>query len=934
MSAFPDWVQDNNFSFCKKWIKNQIEHKTLKNKIYCLMGSSEGEFQEKLKTKIDEEFWPSISFDDWKTLVDYVYSINGDGQGFVGQPPVKPLVAIPDSPKSAWVQYKKMLEKNGFNEKSRESIEKSAQWIVSQLKENTNISDPIRGMVLGNVQSGKTANMEAVMALAADYHYNFFIILTGTIDNLRKQTQDRICDDLITNCGGANGFRLLENLSEKSTNPNRLADLELDEKRNMRYFYVCLKNSKVLEHLIKWLNKSNSSYKKKQLRIVLIDDEADQAGVNTANIDEGELSKINSCIKQIVFCNNGSQNLGPYSSMNYIGYTATPYANLLNEASEDSLYPKNFIASLETPDEYIGPKQIFGLPDVAEQLNIVNTIDDDEIDDIKKSISFVDKTVPAGLRDALLWFVCTVAIFRLWDLKMPVSMLVHTSQKIVNHQIAAEGIRSFFYYFKEQANFMSLIEDVYKKEVAMMPLTEFLKTMKEYDKADRIKSYPDFSEISQTVKELICGGLTNIEMSKTEGTLQYSKKIHLCIDDCYSNNQGDYQLRIVYPDKTDKKTRSICPAFIVVGGATLSRGLTLEGLTTSYFVRGTIMADTLMQMGRWFGYRRKYELLPRIWLSKGCQEQFEKLTLLDDNLRSELKVMEINNNPPSSYAPRLLTFPDYQYLRITAKKKMQKAEIVQISLTNKSGQTTKFFDIDERIKSNFDEAVKFVNSLGKDNSDAAKALENPLNTENNKIWFNVDHLKVLNFLSKLQYPTQDAFWNVSQEMKDWFAKKVNGGILKNFNVILSNVGMNGGGEFLQFDNFKIRMAVRRKLSNHQPGIIDLKILSRTNDKLVDIDYKNLSSYDQQEFKDNNSHLNVAERRAKFGAKDVPILVMYFVDKNSGNGSKNSETGREPLNTCQHLFGYYIYIPRGNETNGVDTDFISVKLEFDNEEEGE
>src|SRR5690606_30251061 len=131
-------------------------------------------------------------------------------------------------------------------------------------------------------------------------------------------------------------FRSLDNLSTKTSYPDRLQDLSLIDS-NRRYITVCLKNSSRLRDLLNWLNYDPIA--KKKLKVVLIDDEADQAGINTKDVESEEQTAISRLIKNIVFGRDSKDREGsPYRCMNYIGYTATPYANFLNESGEDTLY--------------------------------------------------------------------------------------------------------------------------------------------------------------------------------------------------------------------------------------------------------------------------------------------------------------------------------------------------------------------------------------------------------------------------------------------------------------------------------------------------------------------------------------------------------------------------------------------------------------------
>ena len=279
--------------------------------------------------------------------------------------------------KSSWQLYVEKLRKKGFTQESIDEIEITTNRILNLL--NKKSVQVRKGLVVGNVQSGKTASMAALMAMGADQGWNTFIVLSGTIENLRKQTQARLLEDL--NEPGNLTWIALEAPS-KSTIP-RLQDLQLGEGSRSRYFNVTLKNKSRLKNLLGWLN--GDKKKKEKLKIIIIDDEADQASVNTGKNNIDERKAINDLILKIV--NNKSKDEAvPYGSMNYIAYTATPYANVLNEASDKSLFPRDFVVSLKTSNKYFGPQEIFGGSEEGEDgINIIREINQEDLSIIKKT---------------------------------------------------------------------------------------------------------------------------------------------------------------------------------------------------------------------------------------------------------------------------------------------------------------------------------------------------------------------------------------------------------------------------------------------------------------------------------------------------------------------------------------------------------------------
>ena len=923
MGQYDYLLSEKKYESSRNWIINQNNHnRTWKSIKYGLKGSEEGLIGF-LKEKEEEEFW-DITVEEWYILVSELERIRNSGQpGYIGNPR-KPVLSAPTNSGSCWIKYKEKLEKNGFSFESIHNMELSAIKVISQLSHTTNQFTPTRGIVVGNVQSGKTANMAAVMAMAADYGFNFFIVLSGTIDNLRVQTRNRLISDLNTGNGNLR-FINLDNLSSTTQMPDRLQDLDLGSNDVNRYMTVCLKNSTRLRNLLNWLNKD--AKKKSQLKVLVIDDEADQAGVNTSNISKQLKSTINKLIESVVFAKTAKQqDASPYQSMNYIGYTATPYANFLNEANEKSLYPKNFILTLNSPGDYNGPQQIFGLPDINEGLPIINIIDEKEIKNIENKSIYINGQIVEELEKAIHWFICTVAIFRIRNLKKPVSMLIHTSQRIDNHLVMEKAISNYFSNINNLDDFIEEIETTYKKEIGQLTLEKYAGEMSNHPYINDVKDYPFFEEIKQEVYDLLKVGIQHIKLND-EDKLEYSNGLHVCVDNCANvPTEENVVMRLIYPDKNDSKSLEICPAFIVIGGSTLSRGLTIEGLTCSYFLRTTTTADTLMQMGRWFGYRKKYELLPRIWMSRRSKDLFERLSKLDYDLREELHNMESLNLLPSEYGPRLDTFPDFKVLKITSKNKMQSAFEIECSYTNKAGQTTKFYNDELIIKKNYDNTVKFINDLGKVDYEKIDKLNNPFTNKDSFIWFDKDYNLVLDYLAKLSYPPQFASISDVEHIKEWFEKEFNSGNLSNWNVIVSGVH---SGTLLSFDNFEMHLPNRRKLNDDEKEFIKLKAITAPNDRLLDLDCSKLSNFEKEELQ-KNTGMTYKEKRVKYGELSRPLLILYIIDKDSGKGNETRKNeDRLPLNIENHLVGYYIYIPYGNDPKNINnTNKITVKLNFD------
>ena len=398
---------------------------------------------------------------------------------------------VPDDPRSSWQLYKQKLLESGWRREGVENLEKNTISILKKLNKNTVDTGPVKGLVIGQVQSGKTSSMAGLMAMAADWGWNTFVVLSGMVENLRVQTEKRLITDLNNN--GNCTWIPLPKLSRRSPAGQRLQDLNLEDDATQRYLTVCLKNKTRLENLISWMKADKN--KLKQMKILIIDDEADQASVNTKNLDGDERAKINELIIELTEIDKDS-GVRPLS-VNYISYTATPYSNFLNESLPESLYPKDFIGVLPVSNEYFGPKQIFGLAESNDYngLDIVREISEDDITDIKELQEGKKSNIPRSLQNSICWFLCATATMRYYKIKKPFSMLVHTSQKQMHHKFVAEAIYRWIKNTKID-RILNLCNTIYKEETSKFTKEKFREGFKDYPVSnEEINDYPDFKDL-------------------------------------------------------------------------------------------------------------------------------------------------------------------------------------------------------------------------------------------------------------------------------------------------------------------------------------------------------------------------------------------------------------------------------------------------------
>lgn len=908
----------------REWILTERQTGTAWEKIQ--YGKKNNEAGLELFLSVMKEFshWnEELTLEDWYTIVDLEkrgeeerLSISyAERSSIIGESSSVNNIKIPTGRYSCWQKYRQyLLDEQGFLKADVDAIQSSTRRILQRMNSDT-YGVPVKGLVVGNVQSGKTANMAGLMAMAADYGWNMFIVLSGTIENLRIQTLERLVNDL-NRSGCTMTWNGIARPSKNCPVEDRAQVLNFDTHSHNRYLTVCLKNSKRLKDLIEWLSADPKTSRK--MKVLIIDDESDQASVNTKSIDRDERTKINNLIVNMVENRtaDGKSVDWTYGAMNYIGYTATPYANVLNEGWDDSLYPRDFISTLQVSKTYFGPQQIFG--DRTNNtdyvgLDIVREISLDESKYVKKIHDGKESLVPQELEKAICWFLCCVAARRVQHSNKPVSMLIHTSQKQKHHDAIADAIANWYRY--EAGELISKCKDVWKEETTRFDRQDL------YDNYDgfavdnsELMDYPEFSEMLPYLKVLLDSGLTNIKLGD-EGDLTYNKGIHLCIDNCRNNgvqDDGTY-LRLAYPKKSDEL--NYASAFIVIGGATLSRGLTIEGLVSTYFLRSTKLGDTLMQMGRWFGYRRGYELLQRIWITENATRQFEFLADLDSDLRAYITQMELFDKSPKDYAVLIKQSPSSRLLTITSKNKMQGAKAASVNYSGFRAQTHLLIEDDTSLKENYRIAEAFALSLG--NGAEGKGLGS-----SSYIWKGIefDHIHE-KLLKPFQFHNHIVTFGQIDAVKEWVNDMTARGHLDKWNVILFGVE---SGEKTTFAGHTVGM-VQRTRKTVRPGenTIDLKIITDPKEKVADVDPQQITdSIVLEKYKKYKTKYEMDIRNAA-GLGKTPTLVIYIIDKDSKKFKDRDD--EHDLNTCCNVVGISMNIP-GDRINDSYTSSISLDLE--------
>lgn len=801
----------------------------------------------------------------------------------------------PTEPYSSWRQYRnKLINQNHWSDTSIENIEESAFNTLKYLTMDAK-TGPHKGLVVGNIQSGKTANISALIAMAADNGFNMFIVLSGMIENLRQQNAKRIINDLQADGQGDNHWTNLDNPSIKRGPATYELKLKPDSKE--KYLIVSLKNASRIDALHNWLKQDPN--KQRQMKVLFIDDEADQASINTRDVNSDERTSINNLILNIVEADN-------FGAMNYVAYTATPFANVLNETGERTLYPKNFISLLEPGENYIGPTQIFGLgdPDYQKGMqDIINEIPQKESKEIQEAqrdgVSF---KAPESMRKAIDWFLIATAAMRSQDYKKPISMMIHTDFHKQAHSLVEKSVQHYLkelqQKYQEDPNYViEKLREEYEMGCDELSKKTFENVMTDY--SGDVKNYPEWDEVKDELISLLSiskGEFVHHIKMTSDGEKVYGNGIHLCIDNSSFNDLSDEHIRLIYPDENQLKKCKKAPAFIVIGGNTLSRGLTIEGLVSTFFLRRTNQADTLMQMARWFGYRQGYELMPRIWMDQEAEERYEFLTEMNEDMREKLMEYADTDLTPIQSAPRILQSPSYVNVRITANNKMQESRPTDFNFEGLNHQIILYKNKEKSMRNNLRNTKTFLEELGEYEVNGA-----------HMIWRRVKNQKVKEYLGSYQGVELDKQLASMPHILEWLSE--NGENFPNWNVILAG---RGDGVHDAYNNEwningKTVDAVQRSKTDKSTNeIIDIHALRSPRDLLADISD---ASDAPESVKKSNMGAITRYRRQK-GMSNIPQLLIYRIDKNS-KASEGAKT-RQDLNTPYDLIGLNIWLPESEK----------------------
>lgn len=742
-----------------------------------------------------------------------------------------------------WQRYSEYMEAR-IPWTALDALDVATDDILSQLEDPTREGAwDRRGLVVGHVQSGKTGNYTGLICKAADAGYKIIIVLAGLHNNLRAQTQIRLDEGFLGFATIADADELPQvgvGLIDKdmSVRPNAATNRSdkgdfntaVAAKMNISpeqrpWLFVVKKNKTVLERLLHWIRNRVANHVDTEtgrklvtnLPLMVIDDESDHGSVDTGEdvVDEfgnpdleHEPKTINRLIRSI---------LHHFSRKAYVGYTATPFANIFihdrGETQENGpdLFPAAFITSLAAPSNYVGPGRVFGsASSTPEDLPLVRPLSDDEFqpwmpprhkNGYRPRWQGEDQ-VPDSLAEAIRSFVYACAMRKLRGQgSKHSSMLIHVTrftsvQNAVVNQVA-EYVRD--------------LKGRYTRGIALENLEAAMRT--EYQET--------FLPGMRSIRSALIEGETLEDFSWTD--------IRAVLPDVLSdihvreiNGTAKDALDYAENDGTGLKV-------VAIGGDKLARGLTLEGLCTSYFLRTARMYDTLMQMGRWFGYRDGYLDVCRLYTSQEMVEWFGHIADAAEELRQEFDNMVAAGATPKQFGLRVKS---HSVLTVTSRAKMRNARAMQLTYSGDLLQTIVFPNRKEDITANFNATDRFISALGPSTDLNDQHFVPQGQKWNGHLWRNVSALNVISFLR--DYRTHSASFRIMSPLIADFIEEMNKDReLTSWTVALIGKDSGPDDKHRKVGGCSVNMLQRKRTTEHTDRY-SIKTLISPRDQAIDL----------------------------------------------------------------------------------------------------
>jgi hypothetical protein len=705
-------------------------------------------------------------------------------------------------------------------------------------------------LVVGHVQSGKTANYTGLICKAADAGYKIIIVLAGLHNNLRSQTQMRLDegflgyetaptpDDIriigVGEIDGDPGIRpnYATNRSNNGDFNTRLATSLGISPEQRPWLFVVKKNKTVLERLLRWVrnhvaNTHDTNTGRKivtNLPLLLIDDEADHASVDTGEQvfgedgrpdEEHQPTAINGLIRRL---------LHTFSRKAYVGYTATPFANIfIHERGETrgegpDLFPASFIINLAASSSYVGPAMVFGLrTGVGREggLPLVRPVSDHVSQDGlsgwmppkhrngHQPLFNAEDRLPPSLETAIDAFLLACAARRVWGQgdQHAASMLIHVTrfnsvQNAVHRQVVEHlrGLRQRLQRGIGNAEVLKRLRALW--ETDFVPTTAAVRAQHPDLGAEEAR----WDEIADTLPEAV----SDIEVRKINGTAKDA------LD--YAENSAN-GLKV-----------------IAIGGDKLARGLTLEGLCVSYFLRASRMYDTLMQMGRWFGYRPGYLDLCRLFSTADLVEWFGHITDAAEELCEEFDLMEASGATPRQYGLKVQSHP---VLMVTSRLKMRTARNLMLSFSGHSVETVALYRNPGILERNLGALKQLLTRMGEPSEvNPVRSRGDVSQKWEGYLWDPVAVAEVLDFLSA--YRTHpDAYKVNSALLAEFIQSTAAAGELTRWTIAL--IGGGDGGRLPLLGDLSVEMLQRTKKGPVAGDRYSIGRLLSPRDEAIDLD---------------------------------------------------------------------------------------------------
>lgn len=808
------------------------------------------------------------------------------------------LVWLPHVDRNQWYYWPRLrsylIDNKEWPATTVRSIDDSTDLILGAMEDPKNKPEfDTRALVVGYVQSGKTANYTSLIAKAVDTGYRLIIVLTGMHNTLRYQTQTRLDKELV---GMINGVPagVGRPLHDKEWFTLTKADQEYGDfdpgnagptvlNGNNPIILVVKKNGPVLEKLINWLDRTNE-HTRKNLPCLIIDDEADQASINTrgnrphdcdyneTDNNEDQPSAINGFIRDL---------LNMFTKKAYIAYTATPFANVLIDHNADDirvgsdLYPKSFIMALARPHGYYGASEIFGTVDGEHKgIDVIRRVHRSEIPWLvpprRSDVEDFEPRIPESLKRAIKDYVLAGAtrIARGQE-DEPTAMLIHTSYRTIIQKRLATLLRDEFGRYRDEWRYLR--EHGLRRDLRNIWETDFRPVIR----SENVDLDISFEELQNHISTFF----EQVEIKELHGE---------------ANDEIDYE-------------REPNQKIIVIGGNRLSRGLTLEGLLVSYYVRPTAYYDTLMQMGRWFGYREGYADITRIYTTSLLERWFRDLATVEEELHREIARYKREKLTPLQVGVKIR---QHSAMLVTSPLKMRVSQTVNISYENQLLQTITFpLNRVDWLRTNLDTTRGFLTALG----------EPTLRMRANQPIWNVENPDIIKeFLC--EYKTDPEATRVrSERFVDYISLQNKYGELNKW--IVAVIGRDKANPYLGQVNLNISGSPDINLINRSriQGTFSLKAITSRADQEIGLNDEQIQRAEEMQQTEGVSY---TEALRYVRPPQEGLLLLYPISKYSGyNLNKDNQIdgeneegnqNREPLfenpDTGEHIIGIAIVFP--------------------------